>query len=403
MSRGKSNIGSADEHLSENSDVAVEASPQAPMVVEVRGLSRRFGSVEALRGTDLRVTGGEVFGLVGQNGAGKTTLIQHLIGGLRAQSGTVRVFGLDPVASGTTVLADVGYMTEEDSLPHWLTLGQLMRFGRDVYPTWDQDYAMHLSDRFAVPIDRTIGQMSKGVRARAALLYAIAHHPRLLILDEPSSGLDPIGRRELLEMVIRNLGDSGGSVLFSSHLLDEVARVCDRVSIMIDGRADPPIALDGLSESFEEWIVRDMPEGVQHHACVVAADAHDDEWSVIVRTPKQTGPPEEVELFNELKVNIIERRPVALDRYFAARVAEYRSAEKRSPKQESTDQESTDQGSTDQGSTDHGASDRGSPVRRMFDHRPAELEDERHQSGEQNSRDHETSRQADKSPNGSAR
>ena len=324
MSRKGKAIGSTVADGSKRSDEAKSFSASdSSWVVEVGQLSRSFGSVAALRSTDLFVKAGEVFGLVGQNGAGKTTLIQHLIGGLRAQSGVVRVFGLDPVAEVTRVLADVGYMTEEDSLPHWLTLGQLMRFGRDVYPTWDQDYAMHLSDRFAVPIDRTIGQMSKGVRARAALLYAIAHHPKLLILDEPSSGLDPIGRRELLEMVIRNLGDSGGSVLFSSHLLDEVARVCDRVSIMIDGRADEPIALETLSDGFAEWFVRDVPNGLREDRRVVAAQARDDEWSIMVRTANAERTNGEDGFWAELERHAIEQRPVALDQYFAARIAEH--------------------------------------------------------------------------------
>jgi ABC-2 type transport system ATP-binding protein len=215
--------------------------PAPEAVIEVRGLSRRFGRTLALDDLSLAVPRGAVFGLVGVNGAGKTTLIKHLLGLYRAQAGSVRVFGLDPVADPVGVLSRVGYLSEENDLPGWMRVDELLRYTRAFYPNWDDAYALQLRRAFELDGAARVKNLSKGQRARAGLLIALAYRPELLILDEPSSGLDPIVRRDILGAIIRTIAEEGRTVLFSSHLLDEVERVADQVALIHQGR----VALSG--------------------------------------------------------------------------------------------------------------------------------------------------------------
>src|SRR6266550_3714270 len=167
-------------------------------VIAVADLTRRFGATTALDAVTLALPRGAVYGLVGANGAGKTTLIRHILGLLQAQSGTVRVFGLDPVADPVGVLSRIGYLSEENDLPGWMRVDELMRYTRAFYQKWDDAYAEELRGAFALDPAAKIRTLSKGQKARAGLLIALAHRPELLVLDEPSSGLDPIVRRDIL-------------------------------------------------------------------------------------------------------------------------------------------------------------------------------------------------------------
>jgi ABC-2 type transport system ATP-binding protein len=214
-------------------DLRESRSPEP--VIAVANLSRSFGAKRALIDVSLVVRPGCVFGLVGENGAGKSTLIKHLLGLWRAQTGTVRLFGLDPVADPVAVLGRIGYLSEEPDLPGWMRVGELLRYTQAFYPRWDTTYAEHLRDQFALDADARIKTLSKGQRARLGLLAAEAHRPELLILDEPSSGLDPIVRRDILEAIIRTVTDQGRTVIFSSHLLDEVERVSDHLAMLHRG------------------------------------------------------------------------------------------------------------------------------------------------------------------------
>src|SRR4029079_9792571 len=164
------------------------------------------------------------------------TLIKHVLGLLRPESGSVRVFGQDPVAEPVAVLSRIGYLSEENDLPGWMTVDELIRYSRALYPGWDDAYAAELRQMFALDAAAKIRTLSKGPKAQGGLLIALAHRPELLVLDEPSSGLDPIVRRDILGAVIRTIAEEGRTVLFSSHLLDEVERVADRVAIIHNGR-----------------------------------------------------------------------------------------------------------------------------------------------------------------------
>src|SRR3954451_21216408 len=232
------------------------SSLESPPVVEVRRLTRKFGNATALDDVSLTIRRGGVFGLIGGNGAGKTTLIKHLLGMFKPQSGTVRVFGQDPVENPVGTLGRVGYLSEERDLPNWMSVQQLMRYNRAFFPTWDDGYAQELREMFDLDPRATISTLSRGQRARAGLLTALAHRPELLARDEPSSGLDPVVRCDILGAIIRTIADEGRTVLFSSHLLDEVERVADQVTIIHQGRLILTSSMDEIKETHRRVTLR---------------------------------------------------------------------------------------------------------------------------------------------------
>jgi ABC-2 type transport system ATP-binding protein len=204
--------------------------------MELRDLTRRFGKRLALDQVTLTLQRGSVLGLVGVNGSGKTTLIKHVLGLLAAQSGSVRVFGLDPVADPVGVLSRIGYLSEDCDLPGWMRIGELLRYTGAFYRTWDSTYAERLCRDFGLDLSLRVRALSRGQRARAGLVTALASRPELLVLDEPSAGLDPLARRDILAAIVRTVASEGRTVLFSSHLLDEVERVADHVALIDEGR-----------------------------------------------------------------------------------------------------------------------------------------------------------------------
>jgi ABC-2 type transport system ATP-binding protein len=219
-------------------------------VIRINGLTRRFGATLALENVSLSVPRGTVFGIIGANGAGKTTLIKHVLGLYQPQAGSVSVFGRNPVADPVGVLSRVGYLSEDNDLPGWMRIEELLRYLQAFYHTWDENYAEELRQTFGLERRATIRNLSKGQRARVGLLAALAHRPELLVLDEPSSGLDPLARRDILGAVIRTVADEGRTVLFSSHLLDEVERVSDHVAVMSGGKILECAGLDEIKERY---------------------------------------------------------------------------------------------------------------------------------------------------------
>src|SRR5687767_2913874 len=210
-------------------------SSPAETVAAVTHLSRRFGAKAALQDVSVEIARGSVFGLVGENGAGKSTLLKHLLGLWRAETGRVRVFGTDPVTDPVSVLGRIGYLSEQPDLPGWMRVEELLRYTQAFYPRWDVKYADRLREGFGLDPGARVRTLSKGQHARLGLIAAEAHRPDLLILDEPSSGLDPIVRRDILEAIIRTVTDEGRTVIFSSHLLDEVERVSDHLAMLHHG------------------------------------------------------------------------------------------------------------------------------------------------------------------------
>jgi ABC-2 type transport system ATP-binding protein len=257
-------------------------------VIRVSELTRRFGATTALASVSLSVARGAVYGLVGANGAGKTTLIKHILGLLRAESGSVRVFGRDPVAEPVAVLSRIGYLSEENDLPGWMRVHELLRYARAFYPGWDDAYAETLRRTFALDPAAKIMSLSRGQKARAGLLVALAYRPELLVLDEPSSGLDPIVRRDILGAVVRTAADEGRTVLFSSHLLDEVEQVADHVTMISQGRIALSAPLRAIVETHHCVTVR-FAESRRQPPAVAGVlrwdrvDSSGQEWKAVCR------------------------------------------------------------------------------------------------------------------------
>jgi ABC-2 type transport system ATP-binding protein len=253
------------------------------LIVDVNELSRTFGSKNALDRVSFHSTAGQVYGLVGSNGAGKTTLIKHLLGLLRAATGSVRVFGLDPVRDPVGVLGRVGYLSEERELPEWMRIDELMRYTQAYHPTWDATYARELLETFGLDPSKKIKELSKGMRAQAGLVAAVAHRPELLILDEPSSGLDAVVRRDILDAIVRTVADDGRTVIFSSHLLEEVERMSDHITMLQDGRVTLNGALEDVRRGYHRTRVRfaehfDRPPVLE---AALAMEGGGRTWSVI--------------------------------------------------------------------------------------------------------------------------
>jgi ABC-2 type transport system ATP-binding protein len=252
-------------------------------IITIDRLSRHFGHKLALNDVSLSIPRGGVVGLIGGNGAGKTTLLRHLLGMLKAQTGSVKVFGLDPVANPVGVLGKTGYMSEDRNLPNWMRVRDLIRYSAAFYPAWDDRYAEELRDAFDLDPKARVGNLSRGQRARANLLVALAHRPELLVLDEPSSGLDPVVRRDILGAIIRTIGEEGRTVLFSSHLLDEVERVADRVAIIHEGKIMLAASMDEIKESHRRMTLRFQQPLTQAPKFVgsLSCDGDGPEWTYV--------------------------------------------------------------------------------------------------------------------------
>ncbi|MGO9467548.1 MAG: ABC transporter ATP-binding protein [Isosphaeraceae bacterium] len=288
------------------------------VVVQVAGLSRSFGRTVALDGVDLKVKRGAVFGLVGENGAGKTTLIKHVLGLLKAQRGSVRVFGLDPVRDPVGVLAKVGYLSEDRDLPDWMRIDELLRYLRAFYPTWDDTFAEELRQQFDLDPRARIKTLSQGQRARTGLLAGLAYRPELLVLDEPSTGLDPIVRREILAAIIRTIAEEGRTVLFSSHLLDEVERVADHVALIDRGRIVLCDPLDTIKATFQRLTLRFDEPQVRPPVFVGAAgwEGSGHEWTTVCQGSME-------DLYGKaagIGARIVDQHTPSLDDIFVARV-----------------------------------------------------------------------------------
>ena len=252
-------------------------------VVEIRNLTRRFGKTTALDGVSLDVKPGQVYGLVGANGQGKTTLIRHLLGLLKAEEGTVRVFGMDPVRDAVQVLERVGYLSEHRELPDWMRIDEMMRYTSAFYPKWDQDYASELIRTFRLDGSKKVKDLSKGMRAQVGLIAAVAHQPDLLLLDEPSTGLDAVVRKDILNEVIRAVADAGRTAIFSSHLLDEVEQMSDHVLMIDGGRMVLQGTLDDLKQQHEVLSVQfEKPrEDVANVNGILFAEQLGTTWTII--------------------------------------------------------------------------------------------------------------------------
>lgn len=202
----------------------------------IRNLQKNFGSKKALSGITLTLETGELLGLVGPNGSGKTTLIKSVMGLLKPSAGSIKVFGLEPDRLSNAERRDIGYIAEEPNLYDFMSVEEVINFNRGLYPNWDQEKCRILVGRFKLPLEEKIKHLSRGMKTQLALVLALVPAPKLLILDEPLEGLDPLRRIEILNLLLEDsMGREERTVLISSHYLEELERIADRIAFIHEG------------------------------------------------------------------------------------------------------------------------------------------------------------------------
>ncbi|HYT76985.1 MAG TPA: ABC transporter ATP-binding protein [Vicinamibacterales bacterium] len=214
--------------------------------IETSNLTRRFGRTEAVERLSLEIPERSVFALIGPNGAGKTTTIKVLLNLLRPTRGSARILGCDTTALSVRELQRIGYVSENQRLPGWMTPAQLVAYCRPLYPTWDEAFARELQTSLGLTARTPIRTLSRGTRMKAALLLSLAYRPDLIVLDEPFTGLDPLVRDELIRALLGASADGPVTVLVSSHDIDEVERLADWIGYIDGGRlvfAEPTASL----------------------------------------------------------------------------------------------------------------------------------------------------------------
>jgi ABC-2 type transport system ATP-binding protein len=204
--------------------------------IETVDLTRRFGRLEAVEALNLQVPIGSVFALVGPNGAGKTTTIKLLMNLIRPTHGRAFVMGADSRRLGPRTFERIGYVSENQRLPDWLTPDQLLDYIRPFYPTWDEDLCKKLQADLGLTARTPLRSLSRGTRMKAALLASLAYRPELIVLDEPFTGLDPLVRDELIRALLELPGEHPCTVLVSSHDIEEIERLADWIAFIDRGR-----------------------------------------------------------------------------------------------------------------------------------------------------------------------
>ena len=205
------------------------------MLLRTINLEKSYGSYQVLRGLNLAVREGNIYGFLGRNGAGKTTTIQMLMGIQKPDGGALELFGKRVKRPTITQKRHIGYVSQEQFFYPWMSCAYLGKFVSRFYPTWDQAWFQHLLKVFDLPPKRKVINLSQGMRVKLALALALAHRPEMLILDEPTSGLDPAARREFLELVRFQANSEGRTTFFSSHIVEEVERISTRIGILEEG------------------------------------------------------------------------------------------------------------------------------------------------------------------------
>ncbi len=204
----------------------------------------------ALDHLDLTVPEGSIYALIGPNGAGKTTLIKTLVNILRPSSGIASVLGVDSRKLSPQQFAQVGYVSENQEMPEWMTVSYFLNYLRPFYPTWDDARASEMLKQFDLPLDRKLSQLSRGMKMKAALVSSLAYRPKLIILDEPFSGLDPLVRDEFIEGLLESA--SGATIFISSHDLAEIESFSSHVGYLDQGRLQFSEESAALAARFRE-------------------------------------------------------------------------------------------------------------------------------------------------------
>jgi len=218
--------------------------------IQTDHLAKKFRRVEALQGLTLDVPQAAVYALVGPNGAGKTTAIKILMNIFRSSSGRAQVLGIDSSHIRGRHLESIGYVSENQEMPEWMTVGALLSYLRPFYPAWDHALEAALIKQFELPLDRKLRHLSRGMRMKAALASSLAYHPRLIVLDEPFTGLDPLVRDELIHGLLDRAEES--TIFVSSHDLAEIETFASHVAYLEAGKLRFSEELSSLVERFRE-------------------------------------------------------------------------------------------------------------------------------------------------------
>jgi ABC-2 type transport system ATP-binding protein len=250
--------------------------PVAPTpgpLVEIEALAIRYGRTRVLEGVSLSVPQGCVYALLGRNGSGKSSLLRVLLGQRPPAAGTVRLLGEDPWRSRTRLMERVGVVPEEPDAPPEMTAAQLAAFCGRLYRRWDSESVAGRIRRFGVPADRPFERLSKGQKGALMLSLALGHSPELLILDDPTLGLDVVARDAVFREVIGELADHGSTVFVTTHDLHGIEGIADRVGILHEGR----LALDGSLEALKAQRGESLEQVFASVAGTRASDAHAEE------------------------------------------------------------------------------------------------------------------------------
>jgi ABC-2 type transport system ATP-binding protein len=219
-------------------------------MIHIENLWKKFGRFEALRGLSFDVPEGSAFAMIGANGAGKTTTIKVLMNILAPTRGSATLLGVDSRKLSARKLAQIGYVSENQDMPSRLTVEEYTTYLRPFYPTWDRDLEASISRQLRLPLDRKIGDLSHGMRIKMALMCALPYRPKLLILDEPFSGLDPLVRDEFMEGLLDQAGEM--TILISSHELGEIDGVATHVAFLDEGKVLFQESMSELTRRFRE-------------------------------------------------------------------------------------------------------------------------------------------------------
>jgi ABC-2 type transport system ATP-binding protein len=249
------------------------ASPIGAAIVG-RCITKKFGKTLALNGLDINVPTGSVYALLGRNGVGKSTLMQLIMGMLDPTEGTVTVLGYNPTTDDVAVKQRLGYIPERMPMYDWMTVDQILGFVAGMYKNWSYEEEDRLSVQFRLQRQQKVGALSRGNRALLSLVIAMAHQPDLVLLDECTSGMDALARREFERSVINALTGSGRTVLFAGHQIDEMERICDWVGIMHNGRMLVEMPLDDLKQTVVSLRIGGVTEAPTHlPGCTVLTSA----------------------------------------------------------------------------------------------------------------------------------
>ncbi len=233
------------------------------LAVSTQALAKSFGGQRALVNVTLQVPHGAVYLLVGPNGAGKSTMLRILVDLVRPSGGIAGVLGLDPQKHAAQVRANVGYVPDQPVWGYgWMRAGRLLEHHAKFFPTWDAEYAAQLCRTFDIVLDARVSTLSKGQARRIQFVMALAHRPQLLLFDEPTDGLDPVMRDEILGALIEHLADAPTTVLLSTHHVTEVEQIADHIGVMRDGELRAQMPLSELRRDLRRYRA-EVPVGWQ--------------------------------------------------------------------------------------------------------------------------------------------